>query len=157
MLSVLVAATAFMAAVGLEFGYKPFLESRLAAQQTNLEGLGKVIPQGQQEEFVRFYSQLANLQGILKHHAVVSPLFGFVESRTSPSVAYTVLEARIPERTVVLEGVAQNYAVFAVQLQALSMSPEVESVIVNDSNALEGRVRFRITVRMRPSVFNTEL
>ena len=157
MLSFLVAATAGMAAVGLQFGYKPFLESNLAAQQANLEGLGKRIPQDEQDKLVRFYSQLVNLQGILKNHAVVSPIFGFIESRTNVAVSYASLEAHLMDRKAVLEGTAQNYAIFAAQLQAFSSSPEVESVIVNDSSAQAGAVRFRITLTMRPSAFNTPL
>ncbi len=151
--SVLIASTSAVVAVGLSFGYKPFLQSRLNQQQSNLEALGKVVPQAQQEEFVNFYSQLTNLQSVLARHVTVSPLFGFIESRTNTAVSYVTMEARVPDRKVVLEGSASNYAIFSQQLQAFSASPEVTGVIVNNSSALDGKVKFRLTLTVRPSVF----
>ncbi len=154
--SVLIAATAAVSALGLTFGYKPFLESNLLTQDSNIEALSKQIPAGQQDEFVRFYSQLANLDTVLKKHVFSSSLFGLLESRTNAEVMYTTMEARIPERKVVLEGMAANYAVFSQQLQAYSTSPEIVGVIVNDSSAQDGKVRFRISLTIAPSVWSTQ-
>lgn len=151
--SLLIAATACVVSVGLAFGYKPFLESNLAQQDANIKELGKVVPQAQQEEFIRFYSQLANLDGVLKGHVTASPFFGFLEGRTNASVAFTSLEVRVPERKAVLEGVARDYATLAEQLQAFSTAPEVAGMIVNDSNASDGRVRFRLTLTLVPAMF----
>lgn len=151
--SVLIATISVVAALGLSFGYAPFLESRLAQQQANLEALGKVVPQAQQDQFVKFYSQLANLENILGWHVTPSPLFGLIESRTNAAVQYLAMEARVPDRKVVLEGAAANYAVFSQQLQAFSTVPEITGMIVNDSSALDGKVRFRVTLTLRPSVF----
>jgi hypothetical protein len=66
---------------------------------------------------------------------------------------YTSMEARIPERKVVLEGIAASYAVLAQQLQAFSSTPEITGVIVNDSSALDGRVRFRLSLSIDPALF----
>ncbi len=153
MFTVLIAATVGVGSVGLAFGYKPLLDSRLTGQDAALTDLGKVIPAKQQDEFVRFYSQLVNLQSLLDTHVTASPLFGLLESRTNASVSYAVMELRVPERKIVLEGNASNYKAFAEQLQSFTEAPEVESVIVNDSNALEGKVKFRITVTMREGIF----
>lgn len=147
--SLLVAVTAMVAYGGLAFGYKPFLESRIKAQDANFEQLGKVIPQKQQDQFVQFYSQLANLQGIIQNHVVMSPLFGLIEARTNAGVQYTAMETRVAEQKVSLEGIAASYKAFAEQLQAFALAPEIETVIVNDSNALEGRIRFRLTVMLK--------
>ncbi len=147
--SFLVVVTAVVAYAGLAFGYAPFLASRIQAQDANFEQLGKIIPQKQQDQFIQFYSQLANLQGIMQNHVVISPLFGLLEARTNVGVQYTAFEARVAERKVLLEGIAASYKVFAEQLQAFALAPEIETVIVNDSNALEGRVRFRLTVMLK--------
>lgn len=151
--SVLVAVTTTVAYSGLVYGYTPFLASRIAAQDNALEQLGRIIPQKQQDEFIAFYSQLAHLQGILKNHVVMTHMLTLVEANTNVLAHYTTLEARVPERKVLLEGVAQNYAVFAEQLEAFSRMREVQTVIVNDSNALLGSVQFRITLSFQPSVF----
>lgn len=153
--SLLVAVTAVVAYTGLVYGYIPFLKSRIAAQDESLEQLGRIIPVKQQGEFVAFYSQLGNLQGILKNHVVMSRLFSILEANTNTRVHYTMFEARVPERMVSLEGAAPNYAVFAEQLQAFTRIPEVASVIVHDSNALLGQVHFRIALTLQPSVFTS--
>lgn len=153
MFTVLVGATVAVGSFGLAFGYKPLLNARVEEQEANLADLGKVIPAKQQEEFVRFYSQLANLDTLLAGHVSASPLFGLLESRTNASVSYMTMETRIPERKVVLEGSASSYQSFAQQLQSFTEAPEIESVIVNDSNALEGRVKFRITLTVREGIF----
>ena len=153
MFSALVAVTVAVGSAGLTFGYKPLLDSRLKGQEAELVGLGKIIPVKQQDEFVRFYSQLANLETLLSTHVSASPLFGLLESRTNGAVSYMVMELRVPERKIVLEGNASNYKSFAEQLQSFTEAPEVESVIVNDSNALEGKVKFRVTVTLREGIF----
>lgn len=153
--SVLVAVTTLVVYTGLTQGYKPFLASRIAAQDNALTELGQIIPQKQQDEFVAFYSQLKNLQSILKNHVVMSRFFSVIEANTNALVRYTILDARVPERKVSLEGVAQNYAVFAEQLQAFTRIPEVQTVIVNDSNALLGQVQFRIMLIFKSSLFTS--
>ena len=153
MFTVLVAATVGVGIAGLTFGYKPLLDSRLRGQEAELAGLTKIIPVKQQDEFVRFYSQLANLETLLGSHVTASPVFGLLESRTNGSVSYAAMELRVPERKIVFEGSASGYKAFAEQLQSFTEAPEVESVIVNDSNALEGKVKFRITVTLRETFF----
>lgn len=152
--SSLIAITAVVAYSGVAFGYIPFLKGQIDTQQANIDELGSVVSPKQQEEFIRFYSQLVNVQGILAGHAITSPLFGMLEVHTNIGVHYTVMETRIPERKVLLEGMATNYGVFAQQLQAFAIAPEVENMIVNDSNALDGKVRFRLSLTVKPSAFN---
>ena len=153
MFSVLVGATVGVGSAGLVFGYKPLLDSRVKEQEAQIADLGKIVPKEQQDEFVRFYSQLANLESLLANHVSASPLFGLLESRTNGAISYNAMELRVPERKVVLEGSASNYQSFAQQLQSFTEAPEVESVIVNDSNALEGKVKFRVTVTLREGIF----
>ncbi len=153
MFSVLIFATVSVGYVGLIFGYKPLLQSRLQGQEAELVGLGKIIPLAQQDEFVRFYSQLINLQSLLNAHVTISPLFTLLESRTNTAVSYAIMELRAPERKIALEGYATNYKSFAEQMQSFTEASEVESVIVNDSNALDGKVKFRVTVTLREGIF----
>ncbi len=152
--SLLIAITAVVAYAGMAFGYIPFLKAQINKQQASIDELGRVVSPQKQEEFIRFYSQLVNVQSILRSHAIISPLFSMLEQNTNTGVQYTVMETRIPERKISLEGRAENYGIFAQQLQAFAIAPEVESVMVNDSNALDGRVRFRVSLTVKPSVFN---
>jgi hypothetical protein len=154
MFSVLVAACAGVSVAGLALGYRPFLESRIAAQDAEIAALGKKISAAEQARFVRFYSQLVNLDRLLKRHVVITPLFDLIESRTHPQVMYAAMEARVADRKVVLEGSAASYRALADQLEIFSATPEIARVIVNDSSALDGKVRFRLTLTARAAVFN---
>ena len=135
------------------FGYRPFLERRIAAQEAALEQLSSIIPQEQQEEFITFYSQLVNAQGLLRNHRTASRLFTLLETTTNTEVGYSGMDERVPERSVILEGNALQYRAFADQLHAFSIAPAVESVIVHDSSAAGGRVRFRLSLKVNESVF----
>jgi len=151
--SLLVALTAVVVWLGLAFGYKPFLQGQIEAAEAALSQLSQTIPQKEQENFIAFYSQLVNLQTLLKNHIFASKIFPFLQNNTNRLVYYTLLDLRLPERRLGLEGVAANYLVFSQQLQAFAAAPEVESLIVNDSNALEGQVKFRLSLILIPGLF----
>ena len=151
--SLLVFITALVVYLGIGFGYKPFLTSQIEKQETAIAQLSQTIPKKQQEDFVAFYSQLVNLQRLLKDHIFASKIFPFLQANTNQLVYYTTVDLRAGERRLELEGVAANYGVFAQQLQAFSVAPEVESLIINDSNASGGRVKFRLSLILKPTLF----
>lgn len=150
--SLLVAITAAIVYGGLAFGYKPFLNVQIKEQEAAIEQLSQVVPKKEQESFLAFYSQLVNLQNILTNHAAISKTFPFLQLNTNKQVFYTAIDLRVPERRLGLEGFASNYGIFSQQLQAFSVAPEVETLIINDSNALEGRVKFRLSLTLKPSL-----
>lgn len=131
--------------VGLAFGYRQLLEQQLQRVETEMDELAQSIPQEQQEGLLRFYSQLANLQVLLRNHLMSSQLFPFLERNTNQTVAYTTLDFKASDRRAALEGSAPSYQALSQQLEAFSRTPQVENVVVNDSYAAEGRVFFRLT------------
>lgn len=151
--SLLVFLTTLIVYAGLSFGYKPFLTAQIEEQEAAIAQLSRTIPKKQQEDFVTFYSQLVNLQTLLKNHVFVSKIFPFLQNNTNRFVYYTLIDLRLGERRLGLEGVAANYGVFSQQLQAFTVAPEVESLIVNESSALEGGVKFRLSLILGRSLF----
>jgi len=150
--SLLIFLTTLIVYAGLAVGYKPFLSAQIEDQEAAISQLSQTIPKKQQEDFITFYSQLVNLQALLKNHIFVSKIFPFLQTNTNRFVFYTLVDLRLAERRLGLEGVAANYGVFSQQLQAFSVASEVESLIVNESSALEGGVKFRLSLILSRSL-----
>lgn len=150
--SVLVLLTTAVLYLGLDFGYKPFLKSRIESLNQSIEELSQIIPKDQQEGLIRFYSQVVNLQSLLASHVNVSKVFNFLQNNTNKSVFFSRADLMIGERRLNLEGFASNYEIFSQQLEAFNVAPEVENLVVNESSAVEGRVRFKLFLILRNEI-----
>ena len=135
---------------GLTFGYGPYLDSRIQEVEDEISQLATSVPKEDQEQFVRFYSQLINLESILKNHILVSKFFPFLEQITHQKVYYASASLKVPERSVKLTGFADNLTVLSEQLEIFSQSEEV------DLYTLEGGIEeskdlisFRVTLNLR--------
>ena len=151
--SVLTLVTMVVLYFGLEFGYKVFLNSRINSLNQSIDELSQTIPKDQQDSLIRFYSQIVNLQNLLKNHTITSKVFTFLQNNTNKSIFYTFYDLKVPERRLNLEGTANNYEIFAQQLEAFNQSPAVESLVVNESSAVEGRVRFKLFLILKNEIF----
>ena len=151
--SLLVLLTTFVVYFGLVFGYKPFLNARVEGINKSIEELSKTIPVDQQQNLVRFYSQLANLQRLLKTHVFLSKVFPFLQTNTNKSVLYNTLEVKVGEKRLSLEGMAGGYEIFSQQLEAFKVAPQTESLLVNESSAVDGKVKFKLTPILKPNLF----
>ncbi len=151
--SLLVLVTAVVLYFSLEFGYKPFLNSRIDSLNQSIDQLSQTIPKEQQDNLIRFYSQIINLQDLLKNHVNVSKVFNFLQNNTNKSVAYSSADLRVGERRLNLEGTASNYEIFAQQLEAFNIASGVENLVVNESSAIEGRVRFKLFLILKNEIF----
>ncbi len=139
--------------LGLILGYKPYLNSRVAAVQQEIDNLAASISAEEQNELLRFYSQIVNLRSLLGSHVSLAKFFPFLEKRTNRRVSYDVMFANSSTRELILEGIAESYAVLSEDLQALHQSPEISNYTLNQSQAGEGRVRFRVTAVLAPELF----
>lgn len=137
---------------GLRFGYTPLLSSRIDQLDTDLAELGQQIPEQQQNEFVQLYSQITNLQSVLKRHVISSVVFQLLERNTHTDVFYSNIDLSIVDNRLSLEGFARSYEVLAQQLGAWENAREVEKSYVAESQLIEGRVRFRMIIQLTPSL-----
>ena len=137
---------------GFSLGYKPFLESRLSEVEQQLQDLTAAITIDDQEDFTRFYSQLANFNEILANHPLPSKLFPFLENITNRRVLYTNLDLQMKERKLSLEGAAASYGVLAEQLESYEQESAIESYTLNQSQFSEGVVRFKATLTLAEEI-----
>ena len=133
---------------GLLLGYRPFLNNRIAEVQRSIDELATSVPAEEQEDLLRFYSQIVNLKTLLDNHISLAKFFPFLEQQANRRVSYDTVFLDTKNRELILEGIAESYAVLAEQLQALHQAPEAASYTLSQSQTAEGRVRFRIVVAL---------
>lgn len=151
--SILLFLAVLLGYLGLVFGYAPFLKGQINDSKTKLETLGRQISANDQEELVRLYSQVNNIERLLSSHVLASRSLSFLESNTAPYVTYTGTNLSVPDRRLALEGVAASYDELVRQLTALERAPEVERVSLEGSDVSDGVVRFRVNLVLKPAMF----
>jgi len=146
-------AIALVIYAGLLFGYKPYLEKQIADTDDKINKLAQTISKENQEQLLRFYSQVLNLKNILDKHVIASKFLPFLQKVTNKKVFFTRMTATSQERTIALDGQTDSYETLAQQLQAFKESKEVERYIITDSQLNENRVAFKVQVVLMPSLF----
>jgi len=140
--------------VGLSYGYKAFLNSEIEDIQTSIEDLRFEVPLEEQEELVVFFSQIGNIQGILDNHIITTNLFPALEKYTHSEVAYRSMEISTLENKVSLDGIAGSYEALVSQLAIYESAPEIERVILNNSQRSANAITFRVTLTMDEELFD---
>ncbi len=143
----------FLAYFGLNFGYKVFLKNSIEDLKAEIKTISAQVSPAEQENLVKLYSQINNLQKILVNHNDASPAFLFLETNTQPRVVFNTANLSVPDREMVLEGAAGSYEELAVQLAIFENSPSVERVFLESSQASGNVVRFRIVLELEPQMF----
>lgn len=144
---------AFLTYLGLSLGYTAFLRGQIEESRTKLEVLGQQISADDQRELILLYSQINNIQKLLSAHVAPSRTLSFLENNTAKQVVYLGTDLSIPDRRLVIDGVAVSYDELVRQLAAYEQAPEVERVNLEASDAAERVVRFKIHITLKPEVF----
>jgi len=144
---------------GLTMGYEPYLQNQLSATQSQVSALNNSISASDQAQLIDFYSQIANLQTLLKNHAHSSQFFSWIETNTEANVYFQSLTLTSQDQAT-LAGIAATEADVNQQIAVFESSPDVSSVSVSSVNApqLTGNNTgwtFSVVLTMKPAVFLT--
>ena len=150
----LVCGTTVLVYLGLILGYQPFLKNRIAQAQAKIDNLAAEVSLQDQKSFLKFYSQIVNLRGLLEAHTAMDRFFDFLEKDTNRRVSYDVLSLNTTKNEVVLEGIADNYDRLSEQLEAIGRASEVATYILTQSQFVDGHIRFRISLTLEPLTFH---
>jgi hypothetical protein len=121
--------------VGLTYGYKPYLNAQVNDLDGQIQRFNQEIPASDQEQLTIFYSQLANLDGMLKGHIDSSSLFEWLEVRTQSNIAFSKLAFSARNGQLALNGAAKTMDDFAEQLAIFQQDPSVQRINVNSLTA----------------------
>jgi len=143
--------------LGLEFGYRPYLESRVKNLNDEIKVFAQKIPKEEQDKVVDFYSQLANLKTILNNHRLSSPLFSWLEDNTQVNTYFTSFSFRSRDEKVVLSGLTASLVDLSEQILVFQGSPEVAGVTVGNVSAVKGGLwRFGIELSVNLDFLSRE-
>lgn len=138
---------------GLKFGYSNYLEARAGSLDKQINVLAAEVSEADQEKLVVLYSQLANLDKILKRHSYTSNIFSFLEKNTLGSVYFTEASFSADEYSLSLSGFARDGETMTAQMAVFDAVEELDSSVLDEFNVVKGGTRFSLTLTFNPSYF----
>ena len=129
---------------GLRFGLVAYLQNQVLGIDEEIASLQAHITGDDQKNLSSFYSQLVNVQTLLRGHVHVSPLFSWVEEHTARDVQITSFSVAPGTQTLSLGLVAKDFDTMIQQIARLQENEDLKEVSIGgigrekDSNDLRG-------------------
>ncbi len=136
--------------LGMDFGYKPFLNSQIKSLDAKINNLGNAVNQDQQNSLINLYSQLTNIKGILKSHVMPSKLFDELEADTQSQIYYSELDLSLSQNKLGLKGFAPDYNALAQQLDLFKKSAMFSGVLLENAKLANNEINFSIQLLIAP-------
>ena len=121
---------------GITIGYEPYLNSQISTIQQKIVTAGKSISGDQQSSILNFYSEISNLQTLLKGHTVFSPFLSWLENNTEVNVYYSSIVFSSGNQ-VALTVDAKTQADLDQQLSIFESSPAISNITVSGISPLQ--------------------
>lgn len=138
---------------GLRFGYEPYLNAQLSSLETQVQKVGQSVSPSDEANLITFYSQITNIQSLIKNHVFFSQFLVWLERTTEANIYYTSMSFSSNDQ-VALSGVAKTSADVSEQIAVFEAAPEVSSVVLSGANLSPSTNEwiFNVTLTMKPSV-----
>ncbi|MFA5386346.1 MAG: hypothetical protein WC297_01650 [Candidatus Paceibacterota bacterium] len=140
--------------LGIKFGYEPYLNKKTQTLDAQITSLNQSLNQGQVDEFIKFYSQIADINILTKKHIFGSNALKFLEETSLKTLTYTSLSLDSARKELKLSGVVPTYEALAQQLEIFRQNELVENVsFKNSSKSDQGGINFDAVLTMQDSLF----
>ena len=139
--------------LGMTMGYKPYLNSQIRTLDEKINQLTQSVDEEQQKSLIAFYSQLVNINNLLKSRSQSSKFFGFLENNTSGRVYYNSVDLSLAEKNAKLNGIAPNYSVLAEQIELFRRAPEIAKISLESSLVDDSGVNFVVSLSLKEGIF----
>lgn len=149
-----VAVVVFVLYLGLIFAYRPYLNSRIATIEEQIDILNQQVSADAQNQLISFYSQISNVRSLLGNHVFFSHFLSWLESHTQANVSFGNLNFSNGNQ-IILVGLTKTQADMDQQLAAFESAPDVKSARVSNISfvSTSNVWQFTISLVMQPSVF----
>lgn len=139
---------------GLRFGYEPYLNAQISSLESQVQKAGQSVSPADEANLIRFYSQISNLQSLLKNHVFFSQFLTWLEQHTEANASYVSM-AFTSGSQVTLAGSAKTSADVSQQVAAFEAAPEVGAVSLSNVafSTAANEWLFNVVLTMKPSVF----
>ncbi len=144
----------FLAYLGMNFGYRPYIEKKVSALEGDLSQLASQIPQDSQSRFQSFEKQLIVIDKTLANHVLSSKIFPLIEANTNYSTFYKSFDFDLVAHKLTLRGVTRDYDVLAYQISALEKSSFVKGYKITSARLSDGgKVEFDLVLTILADSF----
>lgn len=155
--SIVIFGSVILLYLGMEFGYRSFLQSQIDATQAQINEKKGQINADNQARLGEFYSQVYNLNKVLSGHPITSLIFKILEENTHVSVWYSSLIFSSAQNNfdILINGSANSLETIAKQLIALKKLPEIKDVSLNSAqyDKEKASYKFNIKIGLNPQYF----
>lgn len=130
-LSLVVLLTVGAVYVGMKFGFEgAYLQSSLKTASNTSAQISKSVSPDEQKQIFNFYSQLSNIDTLLKKQGRGSIYLDAIEKNTLKAIVYSNLDARIDENgaTLKMDGKTSSYSLVAQQMELYKKMANVKDV-----------------------------
>ncbi len=137
--------------LGLKFGYLPFLNSQLENTDKKIEDLTASINEQDAQKIFTFYSQLFNINDLLRSRYSSANLLNIIEANTLKNLYFTSFNFNLEEKQIAIEGIAPSYEALSQEMEILKKAKEIKNIKLESARTLEekgGGIRFAIRAEM---------
>jgi len=149
--SLIIFLAALAVYLGMDFGYKPYLQSQVKNLDSKINNLGNAVNQDQQNTLVGLYSQLTNIKTLLASHITPSKIFDELEKTALTQVYYTDLDLTLSQNKLGLKGVAPTFGALTQQLESLKQNDLFGDVLLENAKISTDGVSFSIQITLKPN------
>ena len=139
---------------GLKFGYEPYLNAQLSSLESQTQKIGQSVSPSDQDSLITFYSQISNIESLIKNHIFFSQFLTWLERSTEANVYYTGMVFTSGNQ-ITLTGIAKTSADVTEQVAVFQSAPEVSSVALSNItlSPSTNNWAFSVVLTMQPSLF----
>ena len=112
---------------GLRYGYEPYLNGQISSLKAQVDQLGQSVTPAEEANLVTFYSQISNLQSLVKGHVYFSQFLAWLENHTEANIYYTNM-TYTQNHQVTLAGIAKTPADVSEQVAIFEASRNITSL-----------------------------
>lgn len=135
-LSLVILLTVIAVYAGMLFGFKDaYLQRQLTQADAEAAAVLKTVSLDEQKQIFNFYSQLSNIDTLLKKQAKGTTYLDLIERNTLKAVTYASMDMKVDDRavTIKLDGKTSAYAVIVQQMDLYKKMPNVKDVKLSGS------------------------
>ena len=141
--------------VGLEYGFKSYLNSQINKLDSEAKQITQAVSIDDQNKLISFYSQLENIKKIFSNRKSIAPLFSWLEKNTLPSVSFNKFNFNSLNNQLNLGGLANKKEDATNQVLVFQSKPEVENITLNNLSFSQDKWQFDLIITFKKSLFNS--
>lgn len=135
--------------LGMVFGYIPYLNSEIKSLNSKIFSLNQSIDENQQKQLLNFYSQMVNIENLLKDRKSVLPIFDLIEKNTYQSARYSSLRMNMINKEIGISVSVPDYETLIKEIALWNSNAKIKKVILESisQNSAKGRDEVQFAVR----------